>query len=54
MIIDNCDEVQQKVHQVRKLVFPNASKLVEETITNIKKKSIQLIHAKSSYEILNL
>ncbi len=48
-----CDAIQQKVHEVGKLVFQNAVEIGRGD-WNIKKKSNQSMHVKSSYDVLNL
>ncbi len=49
-----CDAIQQKVHKVRKLVFLNAMEISGGDRKEHKKKSRQLMHVKSSYDVLNL
>ncbi len=50
-----CDVIQQKVHKVGKLVFPNAFEIGRaDHKEHFKKKSSQLMHMKSSYDVLNL
>ncbi len=55
LIFFNSDAIQQKVYKVGKLVFPNAVKIGRgDCKVHFKIKLNQLIHVKSSYDILNL